>query len=475
MIVLAEYQDRGPDALALARDSLPKVSRDRRAAYLVSECEGRQALYRGDVEAARIALDVALTALGEDAAGGFEVLQTLNAAARAAAGASPASAVAYARRALNVVAALEIASQLETARVSGELAIACEWAGEPQEAYLALSDGAKALLAASRASDAWRRTAAVFAHTTAYLTRVVTSGRRPPLPPGGAGFTRPVQGVFYAASEDAQTILHPQAVASLCVMLAEISGELGADEMALHWGMQALEEADADPTGEAPQFVALALPHMVRGALGGELSVLADSIVTGVKAARKSTSQADEFVLALAIVPLAGEIVRLSLSGDAAVVACHQGAELCADVASRVGGGPIWDGAATVLRTAASTQGDVNDLIRLANSFVGSSAEGLHLVAALLAAVDGRRSVRAIAQAHAALLRVLEGPSLAHIRQRLLANMEEYWRAMLDTAPFRFSHPRALQEELAGVRERGTVEGAARVVRAVASDLGVRR
>jgi hypothetical protein len=281
--------------------------------------------------------------------------------------------------------------------------------------------------------------------------------------------------VFYAASEDAQAILHPQAVASLCVMLAEISGELGADEMALHWGMQALEEADADPTGEAPQFVALALPHMVRGALGGELSVLADSIVTGVKAARKSTSQADEFVLALAIVPLAGEIVRLSLSGDAAVVACHQGAELCADVASRVGGGPIWDGAATVLRTAASTQGDVNDLIRLANSFVGSSAEGLHLVAALLAAVDGRRSVRAIAQAHAALLRVLEGPSLAHIRQRLLANMEEYWRAMLDTAPFRFSHPKALQEELAGVRERGTVEGAARVVRAVASDLGVRR
>lgn len=214
-------------------------------------------------------------------------------------------------------------------------------------------------------------------------------------------------------------------------------------------------------------------PAMVRGALG-DLSVLADSMVTGVKAARRTTSQADEFVLALSIVPLAGEILRVSVSGEAAIVACNQGAQLCADVAGRVGGGPIWDGAATVLQTAASTQGDVNDLIRLANSFVGSSAEGLHLVGALLASVDGRRGLRGIAQAHAALLRVLEGPNLAHIRLRLLANMEEYWRAMLDAAPFRFSHPRALQEAFAGVRERGSVEGAVGVVRAVASDLGVR-
>lgn len=54
--------------------------------------------------------------------------------------------------------------------------------------------------------------------------------------------------------------------------------------------------------------------------------------------------------------------------------------------------------------------------------------------------------------------------------------MEEYWRTMLDNAPFRFSHPRSLQETLAEVTERGTVEGAARVAMAIAnSEFELRR
>lgn len=138
-------------------------------------------------------------------------------------------------------------------------------------------------------------------------------------------------------------------------------------------------------------------------------------------------------------------------------------------------GSALWEGAATIFQTAASSDGDVHDLIRLSNSFVGSKVEGLHLVGALLAAVDGRRPLRAVAQAHVSVLGVLEGPNLAHIRLRLLANLEEYWRTMLANASFRFSHPKALQETLSAVGERGTVEGAAGVIRAVAADLGVRR
>jgi len=474
MVVLAEYEGRVDQAIALAHETLVEVQDDRAAWYLIQECEGRQVLYCGDLQRARIVLDAALATLGDDAAGGINVLQTLNASARAVWRTSPAAAVEYMRRAKHVAARLGEAAQLELARVCGELAIACEHAGDRNGAYGALSEGAKALLASSRKSDSWKHTAAIFAHTTGYIVRMMTTGNPPPSLPGGERYARPEQGVFYVASAEANPVLRPQAMASICVMLAEFASPLGADEDALRWGKRTLEEADADPTGEAPQFIAMALPHMIRGALG-DLHTLADPMVASVMAARPNASQPDTFVLALSMVPLASEILRLSVNGDAATVACEQAARLCADVASRVGGSATWEAAATVFRTAVTQDGTVNDLIRLANEYERSGVVGVHLVAALLASVDPRRALRAVAQAHVAVLAVLEGPNLAHIRERVLANVEQYWRGMFAAAPFRFSHPAVLKGVVGAIAGSGAAESAPLVVRAVADDLGVRR
>ncbi len=474
MVVLAEYENRRADAVALAQETRDKVQDDRGALYLVQECEGRQALYRGDLQVARVTLDAALATLGDDDAGGIHILQTLNCAARATSRTSPNEAVGYMRRAKQVAVTLGKSGEVELSRVCGELAIACEHAGERDGAYAALVSGVEALLACSRTSDSWKRTAALFAHTVAYVARVMTTGKPPPSLSGGEAFARPEQGMFYIASDEVKGILRPQAMASVCVMLAEFAAALGADDDALRWGKRTLEEADADPTGEAPQFIALALPHMIRGALR-DLPTLSDVVVSSVKATRAQTIQADMFVLALSIIPLASEILRLSVTGDAAAVACEQAALLCADVASRISGSAAWEAAEMVFRTAATKDGNVNDLIRLANHHGTSGAEGAHLIAALLASVDPRRKLRTVAQAHVAVLGVFEGPNLAHIRDHVMGNVEQYWRAMLAAAPFQFSHPTALREALAEMPERGVTERAARVVRAVADDLGVHR
>jgi hypothetical protein len=475
MIVLAEYEGRIDEAIALGRETLDKVVGDPRGAYLIQECEGRQELYRGRTQIARAALDAALATLGDDRAGGMNVLLTLTSAACASWRTAPADAVAYMRRAKVVATTLGKAGRLELARVCGELAIACEHVGNRDEAYAVLATGADALLASSRTSEAWRRIAAIFAHSAGYIARVMTTGTPPPTLPDGEPFARPEQGVFYLASRDVQRILRPQAMASVCVMLAEFASALGADDDALRWGNRTLEEADADPSGEAPQFTALALPNMIRGALG-DVSALADIIVATAKAtrARLDASQADTFVLALSMLPLSSEILRLSVDDNAAVTLCEQAARLCTEVAGRLDESSTWKATATALRLAASKDGSVTDLIRFANETVTSGMEGVHMVAALLASVDERRSLGAVAQAHLAVLGVLEGPNLAHIRGRLLANVEQYWRGMVTRAPFRFSHPAVLKAELSAARDGTIVESAAFVLRAVAADLGVR-
>lgn len=474
MVVIAEYEENSIEAVTLAHETVAKFQDDGRAAFLVRECEGRQSLYRGDLLGARATLDGALAVLGDDQAGGLDVIHTLNAAARAVSRTSPADAVAYMQRAQRVAVTLGRPGALELARVCGELAIACEHAADRNGAFSALSAGAEALLASSRTSDVWKRTAAIFAHTTGYIARVMTTGTPPPSLPGGEPYSRPEQGVFYVASKEVHRTLRPQAMATVCVMLAEFAAAVGAHDDALRWGKRTLEEADADPSGEAPQFIALALPHMIRGAMS-DMSTLADATVASLKASRARTDQADLFVLALSMIPLASEIQRLSISGDAAATACEDAARLCTEVASRVSGSAMFEAAAKVFRTAASKEGSVNDLIVLANELATSGAEAVHMIAALLASVDDRRALRAVAQAHLAVLAVLAGPSLAHVRERVMANLEQYWRGMLERAPFQFSHPIALREALAATGGLGAVASASLVVRAVADDLRVRR
>ncbi|MFI5297447.1 MAG: hypothetical protein ACHREM_05060 [Polyangiales bacterium] len=475
MVVVAEYVDRSADAIALAHETLALANDDLAASYLIQECLGRQALYRGDFQGAREGIDAALALLPNDEAGGIDVLQTLNAAARAVWRTTPKDAVAYARRAMSVAQGLGTAGRLELARVCGELAVACEHAGNRDDAYAALSAGTEALLAHSRTSDSWKRTAAILAHATGYITRAMTSGGPPAVAAGAEPYARPEQGVFYFASEDASRVLQPQALSAVCVMLAEFGSTIGADDSALLWGRRTLEEADADPTGEAPKFVSMALPHMVRGALA-DVSSLSDAIVASVVATRPHSAQPDTFVLALSIMPLASEILRLSAVDESAAIAvCREAERLCEGVAERLQGSPLWHRAATVFNTAASESVDINELVRLANDLGRSGAHVIQVIAVLLASVDTRRTLRGVAQAHVAVLAALESTEFRHFRERVLGDLERYWRSTLVAAPFRFSHPRALKEHIATLSELAVAERASAVVRAVADDLHVRR
>ena len=474
IIVLAEHQGRVEDALTLADETIPLVLPDSRGAFLIEECKGRQQFYKGDVGGARSTLDAALKRLDRDEDGGIEILVTLNCAVRAASSASSSEAVAYAKRAKAVAESLGAPGRLEVARTSGELAIASERIGDRAGTYAALSAGAEALLRCDRDSDRWKRVAAAFAHTAGYVAWVVSRGRPPPGLPNGEGFKRPEQGLFYVGEGNVERSLLPQAMSAVCIILADLASVIGAHDDATRWGKRTLDEADADPYGKAPEFIPAVLPHMVRGALA-DLSVLEDPIVASALSVRQRSEQPGNLIIGLAMVPVAGEILGLSALAGGALGLCERAAQLCTDVSIRLDGDKDWAAAAVVFQTAASSSGGVNDLLRLANSFVGSPVEGLHLIAALLASVDGRRRLRTIAQAHLAILDHLIGPNLAFARDRVLANMQAYWRQMADTAAFQFAHPRLLREELAAIPRAETVDSAARVLRAVGRDLGVKR
>ena len=221
------------------------------------------------------------------------------------------------------------AGRLELVRVCGELAIACEHAGDPRGAYAALSEGADALLRASRTSDAWKKAAAIFAHTTGYIARKMSSGK--PLPGiSGAEYVRPKQGVFYVAADDAEDVPSPTGNGDGRSPTGGVCGFPRRSRRGSCMG-----KAHARRGGRRPERRSTAVRRDCAAAHGagraGRCTTSSrNPMVTGLKAARAQTPNADMFVLGLGVVPLASEKSCVSPSRRSAPVVSASRRPRCA-------------------------------------------------------------------------------------------------------------------------------------------------
>jgi hypothetical protein len=471
MMVLAEHVGRYEEALSLAEE-FRRLEGDPEASFLILECLGRERFYAGDVAGGLQAIDDALDVLGKDDSGGLAVLLTLNTAAQAASRTDVHRAVFYAERATRVSALCQPAASLEHSRVLGELAVALVKAGDLASSFVRLAAGVEILLGLPREGRKWRGVAAIYGHLAGYAYGMAKDGRPPSV--GGVPYAL-FQGTFYHHAEEVAERLESHSISILCVVLAMLADVLGLQADRIRWAERTLEEADADPSGSAAEFVGLVLPLFGNAAVTRQSCTrLADAIVATAGGSRKVAAQRNEFVMTMALLPASASVLDAAATGGGPA-ACLAIADMCADVGSRLDDPTPWDRASSAFAMASGTGSEQGDLINLANEFVRSGVASLSMVAAVLAALDDRRALDRVVQGHltAAISLVQMTGNMSMVGNIVLAAIERYWRATIGRAGFRFSHPTLLRAELQTIQDPSSPVRTCLVLAAAARDLKI--
>lgn len=272
VMVLAEWDKRIDDALALSESSLTHFETDD-CRFLVMEVTGRQLSYAGRPQEAKQWLERALNCDAfRHSLWRRNVLITM---AELHSANDPRKATEFTMQAVRISqdGKLVDALYIETLAEHG---MALWRAGESRESFRTFEEGTNRLFAIQTDADGWKGLFGRVFAVIAYFSAVALNGK----PPDGQ--IEPEQGLFLASNEQAHTGYRIEQLAYICIRLAMFADGVNDVSKSAAWTWKAIEFAKQIPT--AWDGVRLATWHAMPAALMSDDFVRAAQLIEIVMA-----------------------------------------------------------------------------------------------------------------------------------------------------------------------------------------------
>ncbi len=499
IVVVAEYKDDLPSAVALGELALAERLEDSRAEFLIRECVACQYVFRQMFREAREWYAEAL-AVEIDGPKLQRALALVH-ASRAFGEVNASDGVHYAEEAMRVASAVPDLAVPVRVQLLGELAIARWLAGDLCGAFSALDEAADNLISSPTRDAYWKGLFMCFGHVCGYLASIARTGQPPAAARDGGPWVAPERGFFFRDHERAVDLYAERQSPGIFVHLVLLAEGTGNDGGADKWAAKGLEAARAANLATvAGVFADLSITAQVTR---GEYQAATD---LGIECGRRAVAtkylmdhgrrplwedfdvhavlqeaggsfheQAERHGAISALLP-----ITFHLAKDATVAQV--------DVSERVGRltqyleelatkspcREYWESLIDVLSQVFIQRKRPSELIQLGNehddwlvrilAFLGAT---LHPDVSLTTAAVNHL---AVLSSSSTLLDVVIGAE----RRIVVPFIDEYWRRAFDRERFRFSAPREVDRDLrtavgapAGTRTRC-------ILRTITAGLGVR-
>jgi hypothetical protein len=452
-IVLAEHEDRLPDAEAVAALGLARVGADPGSMFLISECLGRQFLMRKRWAEAEASFAAALVAPTPN----LLVIRfyALLGAALAASHTGSGRELDVLREAAHVAESIPVLPENERISTLAQIAVAQWRADGIRASFDAWDQAVSRLLAVNERSSEWKDMAVVLGHCLGYLASLAATGQPPSQTPDGQPYAPPEIAFFQSFQKGIGARATESVDAMLCAQMTLLADGVGAYDRAEHWTLVGLEQAErANATLAKGLLTDRALPYLLSTNAFGNVIARSKAVTEpepNIQPARRERLERE-----LVCVPVALRVGTLTLESDALG---ELAARECIDAfRARAAGSAVaepWDAAADLFEHGFVSRSGARTLFDAPRVRGSIKAEwALNATANLLASLQADCPLRTAVAVHTntaySILRSLR-PTTAFIARLLWPLARTFWITVRRDRSFLLSSPRLVGIQCEGL------------------------